>query len=121
MRFFAAGFMLALMPLLTLAADISGKWKGSMTSGDGSDTVFTLKSDGAKITGSMTRAAGKDAAITKGELQGDKISLIIASEWQGNPVTLTAKGTVSADEIKLTLSNEGGQWSTDLVLKRATE
>jgi hypothetical protein len=39
-------------------------------------------------TGTMSDSAGKPRPITKGSLDGDKISLTMASEYQGNPMTL---------------------------------
>ena len=107
---------LALIPLLLLAADVSGKWKAQV--GGGAETIFTLKLDGAKIGGSMTNGEGKRSPIIKGELKGDAISFTVASEWQGNPVILIANGAVRGNEIDLTITNDGGQWIADLILKR---
>lgn len=108
----------ALLFTLTLSAvDVSGKWTGAV--GDGHDAVFQLKMEGAKVTGTMTGAEGGSHPISKGELNGDDLSLTIDSEWQGQAVKLFLKGKVSGDEIKGTLSNEGGEWSTELVLKRS--
>jgi hypothetical protein len=117
----AALCILSLMPVMALAADVSGKWTGRIAGGDGRDVVLTLKSDGAKVTGSMTSATGKEAPITKGELQGEAISLTIASEWQGSPITLLVKGAVEGDEMKLTMGNTDSSWSTDLILKRSKQ
>jgi hypothetical protein len=117
----AALCMFALMPVIALAADVSGKWNGRIGGGDGRDITFTLKSDGSKVTGSMTGAERKEAPITKGELQGDTISLTVASEWQGSPITLLIKGAVANDEMKLTMGTADGGWSTDLVLKRTKD
>ena len=109
---------LSVLPLC--AADVSGKWKGQM--GDsGREVVFQLKSAGTKVSGTMSSASGEPRPITQGQLNGDDISLTIASEWQGNPVKLTAKGKVAGSEMKLTLEAEGGGWSTDLVLKKAAD
>jgi len=87
----------------------------------GRDVVFQLKADGGKVTGTMSGPGGEPRQVTKGELDGDTISLTIASEWQGSPVTLLVKGKVSGNEMKLVVQSEDGGWSTDLVAKRATE
>ncbi len=100
-----------------LAADVTGKWKGTMDAGG--DTVFTIKADGAAITGSMTDPEGKERPL-KGTVDGDKISFTVDSEWQGNPVKLVANGTVKGDEMTLTLGTEGGEWSTNVTAKRAS-
>lgn len=107
----------AMIPLLALAAGIDGQWKGQINGGG--DSIFALKTDGAKIAGTMTGPDGKAHPITKGEIQGSDVTFTIASEWQGNPVTLIAKGKVEGDQMTLTLGNEDGGWSTDLTLKRA--
>jgi len=71
--------VLLLLALLTsaasaLAADVTGKWKGPME-GTGADVVLDLKTDGGSVTGTMSDSEGKPRPITKGSLDGDKISL----------------------------------------------
>ena len=102
-----------------LAADVTGKWKGPME-GTGADMVLDLKSDGGSVTGTMSDSEGKPRAITKGTLEGDKISLTVASEWQGNPITLVVIGTVSGDTMNLKIQTEDGAWGTDAVVKRSS-
>jgi len=102
-----------------LAADVTGKWKGAMGA-TGADLVLDLKSDGTNVTGSMLDSEGKARPITKGTLDGDKISLTVASEWQGSPVTLLVTGTVSGDTMNLKIQTEDGAWGTDAVVKRSS-
>jgi len=102
-----------------LAADITGKWKGPME-GTGSDVVLELKTDGATVTGTMSDSEGKPRPITKGSIDGEKISLTVASEYQGNPVTLLVTGTVSGDTMNLKIQTEDGAWGTDAVVKRSS-
>ncbi len=102
-----------------LAADVTGKWKGPME-GTGADMVLDLKSDGAAVTGTMSDSEGKPRPITKGTLDGDKISLTVASEWQGNPITLLVTGTVSGDTMNLKIQTEDGAWGADAVVKRGS-
>jgi len=101
-----------------LAADVTGKWKGTME-GAG-DVVLELKADGASVTGTMSDSEGKPRPITKGSLDGDKISLTVASEWQGNPITLLVTGTVAGDTMNLKIQTEDGAWGTDAVVKRSS-
>lgn len=102
-----------------LAADVTGKWKGPL--GDtGVDVVFDLKIDGATVTGTMSDSEGKPRPITKGSLDGDKISLTVASEYQGNPITLLVTGTVSGDTMNLKIQTDDGAWGTDAVVKRSS-
>jgi hypothetical protein len=109
-----------LAPLPLLATEVAGKWKGQMESGD-REVIFDLKAEGGKVTGTMSDPEGKPRPITEGELNGDDISMTIASEWQGEPVKLLAKGKIQGDQMKLTLSSENGEWSTEVALKKVTE
>jgi hypothetical protein len=118
MRLLCLLSLAAILPLC--AADITGKWKGQMEE-SGREVVFQLKNDGTKVSGTMSGSNGEPRPITQGELNGDNISLTVASEWQGNPVKLLVKGKVSGNEMKLTLESESGDWSTGLVVKKVVE
>ena len=100
------------------AADVTGKWTGPME-GTGRDVVLDLKSEGTSVTGTMSDSEGNPRPITKGKLEDDKLSLTVASEWQGNPVILLVTGTVSGDTIKLTIQTEDGAWGTYAVVKKS--
>ncbi len=102
------------------AADVTGKWMGQMGE-SGREVVFQLKTDGNQVSGTMSGPGGEPRPITKGKLDGDNISLTIASEWQGNPVTLLVRGKVAGDQMKLVVESEDGGWSTDLIVKKAAE
>jgi hypothetical protein len=114
------GLLSLILVLPLLAADVAGKWTGQMGE-SGREVVFQLKTDGAKVSGTMSGPEGEPRPITQGELKGEDISLTVASEWQGNPVKLLVKGKVSGNEMKLTVESEDGNWTSDLVLKKAVE
>jgi hypothetical protein len=101
------------------AVDVTGQWKGPM-GGTGADVVLDLKVDGASVTGTMSDSEGKPRPITKGSVDGDKISLTVASEYQGNPITLLVTGTVSGDTMNLKIQTEDGAWGTDATVKRSS-
>ena len=44
----------------------------------------------------------------------------VASEYQGNPITLLVTGTVSGDTMNLKIQTEDGAWGTDAVVKRGS-
>jgi hypothetical protein len=118
MRLTCLLFLATILPLW--AADVTGKWKGQM--GEGSrEVVLQLKSEGTKVSGTMSGPNGEPRPITQGELNGDNITLTVASEWQGSPVKLLVKGRVTGNEMKLTVESEGGDWSTELVVKKAND
>lgn len=108
--------LVSLVSLSLQAADIAGKWRGQIE-GAGQETTFTLKLDGTSITGTMTNAGDKENPLT-GSIDGDKISLVVASEWQGQPVQLRVTGTAEGDVMNLTIASENGEWNAPLKLKR---
>jgi hypothetical protein len=67
----------------------------------------------------MSGPNGEPRPITEGRLEGENISLTVASEWQGNPVKLLVKGKVAGNQMNLTVQSDGGDWSTTVALKKA--
>ncbi len=105
--------LFVLMALAAFAADVTGAWKGvSETPMGPMDTTANLKSDGGAVAGTLN-VMGNDQKIEKGKLDGDKISFEINMDFG----TLAYKGTVSGDEIKLSVSFDGNEGGS-VVLKR---
>jgi hypothetical protein len=101
MRFFGGLAALLLLAASAFAADVDGKWSGSMATPMGDIPVgFTLKADGAKLTGSTTGPEGTPVPIQNGKVEGANISFSITFDFGGMPFTLMYKGVVSADTIK---------------------
>jgi hypothetical protein len=105
-----------LLSTFVFAADVTGRWKGPMQSGG--DAVFDLKSDKGTISGTMLGYDGKPRPVSEGKLDGDAISMKIATDWQGQPITLIVTGKVSGDEMQLHIASDNGYWSTDAAVKR---
>src|SRR5438477_10685534 len=80
------------------AADVTGRWKGQMQTGN-RELTFDLKADGAKLTGTITGLIEKPVEIKDGKVQGDALEFWVMSEYQGQPVKLVYKGQASASEI----------------------
>ena len=104
-----------IVPASLFAADVTGKWKGPMQSGG--VALLSLKSDKDAVSGTMLGADGKEYPAT-GKLDGDNISLTVASEWQGQPVNLIVTGKVSGEQMQLHIVSDNGYWSTDANVKR---
>jgi hypothetical protein len=117
-RGLAALFLLLVFSSLMFAAVLTGKWSGPMQDGR---AVFTLKSDNNVITGTMLGIDGKEYPITDGKLDGENISFTVNSQWQGNPVKLLVKGTVSGEQMKLKIAADNGYWSTDATVQRESK
>ncbi len=108
-----------LVPASLFAADVTGKWHGPMQSGG--EAVFDLKLDKVTISGTMLGYDGKPRPVSEGKLDGDTISLKIATDWQGQPVTLIVTGKVSGDEMQIHIASDNGYWSTDATVKRESK
>lgn len=112
-------FSLMVLAALANAADVTGKWKGSIEGQNGSrEITFTLKADGAQLTGTVAGLLDRALEIQEGKVQGSAVSFAVMSEWEGNPVKLVYKGELAGDEIRFTMGTEDGSWSTELTAKR---
>ena len=109
-KLMTTGFLLGLLTLTALAADISGKWTAQVPGRNGQtrEQTFNLKADGNTLTGTVSGRMG-DTPIAEGKIDGDSISFTQTMEFNGNSVKLVYKGTVSGDEIKFTRMREGGE------------
>lgn len=128
MRNIRKGGVAALVLVLTLAvaalawaADspaLNGVWRSAGDNG-APPFVFTFKSAGAVLNGTMLDMDGKQDPISNGKLDGDKISFTVGVQYQGQPITLDASGTRGDGQIQLHVGTEDGSWGVDVVLKPA--
>ncbi len=90
---------------LAAAADVTGKWKATFSTPDGStrENTLTFKAEGEKLTGAVASQMG-EAAIEDGKVKGDEITFAVTRNFGGNEVKLMYKGKVSGDEIKFMVS-----------------
>jgi hypothetical protein len=104
------------------AADVSGKWTAEFESGVGPQKyIYELKVEDGKITGKASVNVGgadMESKITEGTVEGDKVSFVESLDYQGMPLTISYKGTISGDEMKLE-RDVGGQSDGIITLKRA--
>jgi hypothetical protein len=120
MKLFAsAAAALLLLAVSALAADVDGKWTGSVSTPNGDFPVtFNFKADGPALSGSMSGPDGGDIAIKDGKIDGANISFWLSLDFGGNTVKLTYTGVVAADQIKISGDAEGMPF--ELVVKKAT-
>ena len=115
--------LLILLAVLTTAAwaiDITGTWAGAISTPNGDFSLsYTFKQDGDKFTGTVTGPDGTALPLSDCKMDGDKISFAVKIDMGGNSVTFSSKGTVKADEITLTTTNDAGfDMGGDLKLKK---
>jgi hypothetical protein len=120
-KLMTTGFLLGLLTLTALAADISGKWTAQVPGRGGQtrEQTFNLKADGNTLTGTVSGRGG-DMPIADGKIDGDTISFTQTMEFNGNTMKLVYKGTVSGDEIKFSRTRDGGEGQAqEFTAKRA--
>ena len=98
-------FGLILLTSPVFAADVDGKWTGTLTTPGGDVPIaFVFKADGDKLTGTMTGMDGMLLPIANGKIEGDKISYSVSIDFGGMMLDLLYKGVVTSSEIKLEMS-----------------
>jgi hypothetical protein len=110
----------AVLAVVVQAADVTGKWTGSVPTRDGGtrEATFNFKQDGEKLTGTMTGPQG-DIELKDGAVKGNDVSFLVAMSFGGNDVKLNYKGVVAGDEIKFTRTREGSDQKQEFTVKRA--
>jgi hypothetical protein len=84
------------------AADVDGRWTGSMTTPGGEVPVtFVFKAEGEKLTGAMIGMDGNEIPIADGKIEGDKISYSVTLDFGGMPFQMLYQGVVTPAEITL--------------------
>jgi hypothetical protein len=118
MRIFGSIAVLLVVATAVYAADVDGKWAGSITGPQGELPVaFTFKADGATLTGSTTGFDGSEVPIKDGKIDGNTITFTVTFDFGGMPLMLSYKGTVSPDQINM--SGEALGMPFEFVLKKA--
>lgn len=87
---------------VALAADLNGKWKGSVETPRGTqELTFDFKVDGAALTGKVTTPRG-ESDIQDGKVDGDNLSFTQVVNFNGNELKINYTGKVDGDSIKFT-------------------
>jgi hypothetical protein len=97
------GLMLLASPLF--AADIDGRWSGTLSTPGGDFPItFVFKAEGNTLTGSMLGMDGTPLPIANGKIDGDKISYTVTIDFGGMALEMIYKGVVKATEVQLEAS-----------------
>jgi hypothetical protein len=113
----------ALWVAAAAGADVTGKWSGSfkMTAPDGQvrdgTALIVLKQTGSDITGTVGPNEGEQHAITKGKIEGDKLSLESSDGGMVLKLDLVLTGDRIAGDV--TASGEGRNMKAKLDVTRA--
>ena len=107
--------VLVLAPMVAYAADLTGSWKSSMETPNGTfERTFVLKQDGDKLTGKIVTQRG-ETEIKDGKVKGDEFEFTVEQPGRGGgPArTVAYKGKVSGDTLKGTFNTPQGdrEWT----------
>ncbi len=116
-RALACGLLL-LAASPAFAADVDGKWVGSIDTPNGPVTVnYTFKADGGTLTGSTSGPDGTPIPIKDGKIKDNKVTFSLTLDFGGGPIVFDYTGEVSAAELKL--HTKFMDMPLDITLKKA--
>ena len=96
----ALGLLLVATP--AFAADIDGKWTGSLDTPNGAMAIsYTFKSEGNKFTGTTSGPDGTAIAIAGGKIDGNKISFTLTLDFGAGATTFNYTGELSPTGLQL--------------------
>ncbi len=111
--------LFALFAFTASAADISGTWKGTAETPNGTiERTFTFKVEGNKLTGETTSQMMGKSVIENGKVDGDAVSFSITVKFQDHELKLNYQGKVSGNEIKFHVEGANGGPTLDYVAKK---
>ncbi len=116
MKYFAFAVALLLIAGIALAADVDGKWTGTIPGMD-IPVAYTFKADGATLTGTSSGPNDTTVPIKNGKIDGNNISFSVTFDMGGQEMKIDYKGVVSADQIKLSFDMMGQ--TTEILVKKA--
>lgn len=112
---------IALFSMTALAADISGTWKGTAETENGTlERTFVFKVEGSTLTGETTSNFLGKSTIDNGKVDGDKLSFTINVKFQDNDMKLDYKGEVKGEELILKVDVPGGGPSIEYKAKKVS-
>jgi hypothetical protein len=119
MRIAATAFAL-LVAASTFAADaVTGTWKGTAPGpdGQGMEITFTLKSEGATVTGTVLTPMG-EMPISNGKIDGNAVSF----DADAGGMKVAHKCKVDGDTMAVSVTfGDGGMPPIDYTVKRVVE
>lgn len=102
------------MSAVALAADVTGKWVGSVDTPNGPlELTFELKTEGEAVTGTVGSAMGT-LPISNGKLAGDVLTFDVVFE----AMTIKHECTVNAAGDEIAIKSTGDWGTSEYVVKK---
>jgi len=102
------------MASVALAADVTGKWVGSVETPNGAlELTFELKTEGEAVTGTVASAMGS-LPINNGKLAGDVLTFDVVIE----AMTIKHECKVSAAGDEIAVKSTGDWGTSEYVVKK---
>ena len=112
--------LMAIFAFTASAADISGNWKGTAETPNGTvERTFVFKVDGHKVTGETTSARFGKSAIEDGKVDGDDVSFTLTVNVQGTEGKVHSQGKVAGATLPFTVELQAVGPTLELIAKRA--
>ena len=85
--------------------ELSGQWTAEWErqNGEKVKTVFALKQDGEKLSGTVTSPRG-EREISDGKVSGKEFSFVVKIDMNGEERKIDYKGVVDGDALKITMT-----------------
>jgi len=112
---------MALWASIASAADISGTWKGTAETANGTvERTFVFKVNGNELTGETDSNMFGKSTIEDGKIDGYNVSFTITVKVQGNEGKANYKGTVDGDQIKFKVEIPSYGQTVEYIAKRVS-
>jgi opacity protein-like surface antigen len=90
------------------AADVDGKWSGSLDAGQGPiNIMFTFKADGTNLSGSTVGPDGMEVTLKDGKIDGNNLTFKATIDFGGMPLELSYQGVMNGTDMKVTIDFMG--------------
>jgi hypothetical protein len=114
MRRLAAVLAVLAIAATAFAADVNGKWVGSVDTPNGPiELTYEFKADGETLTGSVTSAMGT-VALSNGKIAGETLTYDVEIDTG----KITHEATVNADGTEITVRATGDWGIAEYVVKK---
>lgn len=114
--------------LAAAAASLDGKWIAKLERSGGAkgtqtvEFTFDFKTEGSKLTGSVSGGAGRrpvTLTIENGKIEGDRFSFTTVQRSRKGDQKMVWEGTIAGDELKGTRTVEGRRRGVPFTARRA--